>query len=79
MPQDVEIAIVHGPNNTLGLFVRSQGESRMYRADRIIELAQQVVWIVERSVGENVHLGGFQDVDAIEPCVQLVDEPDLLP
>src|SRR3984957_21319848 len=79
MPQDVEVAVIHGVQNTLGLLILSKSEAGMYRADRIIQFPQQVVGIVERSVGEDIHLGGFEDADAIKPFVQLVDDPDLIP
>src|SRR5580700_10991537 len=79
MPEDVEIAIIHGAQDAFGLLDLSQAEAGMYGGYRVVEFSQQVVGIVERSIGEDVHLGGLQDADVIEAAVQLVDEPDLLP
>jgi hypothetical protein len=37
MPEDVEIAVIHGVQDSLGLLALSKREARMHRADRIIQ------------------------------------------
>ena len=59
--------------------VFSKAEAGMDGADRVVEFAQQVVGIIERAIGEDIDFGGFQDADAVQAAVQLVDEADLLP
>src|SRR5438445_134680 len=79
MAKDVEVAIIHGAQNALGLFPSTQTEARVDRADGVVELPQDLVWIIERSIRKDVDFGGFQDAKAPQPGVQLVDEPDLCP
>ena len=77
--QYVEIPVVHGAQNALGLLLLSKAETRMNRADGVVEFAQQFVGIVERAVGQDIDFRGFQDADAAQSSVQLVDEADLPP
>ena len=57
MSQDIEVPVIHGAQDALGLLLPVKSEARMNRADRIVEFPQEVVGIVERSVRENIHFG----------------------
>ena len=79
MSQDIEIPVIHGAQDTLGLLLLVKSEAGVDGADRIVELAQEVVGIVERSIRQNVDFGGFQDTETVEAFVEPVDVFDLLP
>ena len=78
-PEDVEIPVIHGAQNALGLLLPVKPEAGMDRADRVVEFTQEVVRIVERSIRQNIHFGGFQDAETAQACVELVDVFDLRP
>ena len=77
--QDVEIAVVHRAHDALGLLLAVQPEARVDRTNRIVELPQEIVRIIQRPVSEDIHLGRFEDPDALRSFIELVDISDLRP
>src|SRR5260370_32621368 len=77
MAETGEVAGIHGAEDWRGLGSLIEVEARMNRADSVVERFQKFVGIIERAVGKNIDLGGFQDAKSFEPPVQLVDETDL--
>ena len=69
MPQNMEVPVVHCPQDTLRLLRFSQRKTRMNRADRVVEFAQRIIGIIERAVCENIDFGGFQNSNTIQPTV----------
>jgi hypothetical protein len=56
MSEDIEVPVVHSVENPFGLLLLSQTKARMDGADRVIQLAQQVLGIVECPVGKDIDL-----------------------
>jgi hypothetical protein len=54
--QDGELAIIHRAEDSLGLRCLVKAESGMNRAHCVVQLLQQFIRIVERSIGEYIHL-----------------------
>ena len=44
----------------------------MDRTDGIVKLSQQVVRIIERTVGQNVDLRGLENTNAVQASIELV-------
>ncbi len=77
MGQDVEIAVVHGPDHPLGLPVEGEIEGVVNRADREVEPLQDRIGQIERAVVEDVDLARLEDADAAKAVVEGVDFVDL--
>ncbi len=46
MSEDIEVPVIHGAQQALGLLLPVKSEARMNRADRIVEFTQEIVGIV---------------------------------
>jgi hypothetical protein len=57
MSQYVEVPVIHRTENALGLFLSRKSEAGVDRANRAVELPQEIVGIVERSIRKDVHFG----------------------
>jgi hypothetical protein len=79
MPEDVEVAVIHRPKNALGLLLFAQSEPGMNGTDSVVKFAEEVVWIIQGPVRQDVHLSGFEDAESVQAGVELVDESDLGP
>ena len=78
MPQNGQVAIVHGADDPLGLCGGGKIEIGMYRRHHDIEARQDRVRQVELAVGQDVDLDALQNRDPVELFVQPVDLGDLL-
>src|SRR5512146_2456047 len=78
MAKNVEVGIIHGAQNAFCLLLLVHGETRVDGAYGVVELAKDLVGVVERAVGEDVHLSRFEKVDAGELLVELVDRANLI-
>ena len=72
------MAVVHRAQNALGLGLGVEIEFVMDGAHGEIEALQDLVRQIERAVSQDVDLGGFQDVDAMQFVVEAVDLIELL-
>ena len=75
--EDVEVAIVHGAENALGLLLLVHGEAGVDGADGVVEFAEDFIGVVESAVDEDVDFSGFENANAGELLVELVDGADL--
>ena len=55
--QDIEIPVIHGAHDALGLLGLPETEAGVDGADRIIEFPQEVVRIIQRSIHKDIHFG----------------------
>ena len=65
MTQDIEITDVHGTKDALRSISLPEVESGVDRTDSVVEFGEEIVRIIERAVGKNIDLGGFQDADVL--------------
>jgi len=79
VPQNIKVAIVHGPQDAFRLGCFSQSKPRMNRTHRVVEFFQEVVRIVERSISQNIDFGRLEKPEAAQLLVQCIDVPDLFP
>ena len=78
MGKDIEVAIVHGADDALGLLGLAQVELVVDGAYPEVEVGQDGVGQIEGTAGEDVDLAGLQELHALEPGIELVDRLDLL-
>ncbi len=79
MRENIEVWVVHRADNPSGLVFGGKIELRVNRADHHIQFFKNIVRQVERTVFENVHFTRFQESNALELFIQLVNAPHLLP
>jgi len=79
MAQDIEIPVIHRAQKALCLLCPFHPEAGMDRADGIVQFTQEVIRIIERSVRQDIHFGGFQNAESPQAAIELVDVSDLGP
>ncbi len=75
--QDVDAAVVHGPQDAFGLTLAGQREAVVHCAHGKVELLQNAVGQVQAAVLQDVDLAGLEHHDAVQTLVDPVDLGDL--
>ena len=78
MGNDVDAGVVDGAEDTVGHFVRRHLLLEVNGCDDKVALAEDGVLQIESAVRHDVHLDGFQDLDALDLVVRLFDFLEVL-
>ena len=77
MPDDGNVAVLHGPHHPLGLGLARQIEERMHRGHDHVEFRKRRIRQIEAAVLENIDLDALEDREVLELGIELVDRANL--